>query len=172
MVTQNMLRTHEVKLIFLNKCMILVTDGNSEHVTHAWSKIGFLRSIKTDLGLNAFDLIKCFKQIKWQRLLHTCAPFSELPSDRSSMFKMSIPYWFQVEAFKLSIIHSPLCFSSSFEEWGQGHFSPQNKRPCQTFLAAANTDNCEECHSVEKSLKKIMCYNTASEATFCAKNLH
>ena len=33
----------------------------------------------------ALDLIKCLKQIKYQRLLLTCAPISELPSNMSTM---------------------------------------------------------------------------------------
>ena len=57
MVTHDMLRTQEI--------------GISE------KKIRFVTDV---------DLIKCLKQIKHQRLLLTCTPISELPSNIGSMF--------------------------------------------------------------------------------------
>ena len=54
MVTYNKLRTHEGKLVF---------------------------SVKKFRFVTAFDLVKCLKYIKKQRLLLTCAPISESPSD-------------------------------------------------------------------------------------------
>ena len=66
--------------------MVLVLDGNSENVAHARSKNGsFLE--KKNRFVTTLDLIKGFKQIKLQRLHHTCAPISELPSNISTMFK-------------------------------------------------------------------------------------
>ena len=35
--------------------------------------------------VTALDLIKCIRQIKYQRLLLTCAPISKLPSNISAM---------------------------------------------------------------------------------------
>ena len=60
MVTQNMLRRHEGKLVFSEE------------------KIRWVTSL---------DLSKCFKQIKKQRLLLMCVSISELPSDISTMVK-------------------------------------------------------------------------------------
>ena len=60
MVIQNMLHTHEGKISFRRKKPRFVT------VLH---------------------LIKYLKQVKYQRLLNTCAPISELPSDTSTMFQ-------------------------------------------------------------------------------------
>ena len=51
--------------------MVLTLDSNSEYVAHTWGKIGL------------FNLIKCLKQIKYQRLLLT--PISELPTNISTM---------------------------------------------------------------------------------------
>ena len=42
---------------------------------------------KKNRFVTTLDLIKGFKQIKLQRLHHTCAPISELPSNISTMFK-------------------------------------------------------------------------------------
>ena len=58
MVTQNMLRMRERKYVF--------SDTNIRFVA-------------------ALDLIKGLKQIKYERLLLTCAPISELPSNISAM---------------------------------------------------------------------------------------
>ena len=43
-------------------------------------KIAFFR-IKKIRFVTALDLIKSLIQVKYQRLLHTCAPISELPSN-------------------------------------------------------------------------------------------
>ena len=65
-------------------CMELILDGNSEHPANAWSQTRLFEEKKirfvSDLGL-----IKCFKQIKWQILLPTCALSSELQSNISTM---------------------------------------------------------------------------------------
>ena len=54
-------------------------DGNSEFDAHARKKKGlFGEKIQF---VTALDIIKCLKDIKWQRLLHMCAPISELPSN-------------------------------------------------------------------------------------------
>ena len=60
--------------------MVLMLDGNSDHVAHACRKIDILREKNRSL-----DLIKCLKQIKQQRLLLTCAPISMLPSSMRTM---------------------------------------------------------------------------------------
>ena len=57
MVTQNMLRTHYMK-------------------KSLWGE---------EKKLTALDLIKCLKQIKYQRLILTCVPFSVLPFSISTM---------------------------------------------------------------------------------------
>ena len=36
---------------------------------------------RKNLFLTAFDLIKCLQEVKHKRLLHTCVPISELPSN-------------------------------------------------------------------------------------------
>ena len=59
MVTQNKMRTHKRKKIF--------SENKIQFVT-------------------ALDLIKGLKNVKQQRLLFTCAPISELPSNQSTMF--------------------------------------------------------------------------------------
>ena len=59
MVTENKLRTHKGKQLFSER--------------------------KTNPNVTAFDLIKCTKQIKQQRLLITFAAISELPSNISTM---------------------------------------------------------------------------------------
>ena len=72
MVTQNMLRMHEGKLFF------------SQNITRF---------------VTAFDLVKCLKQIKSQRLLPTFAPISEVPSNISTtacQVGFSTPGKFQV----------------------------------------------------------------------------
>ena len=68
--------------------MVLILDGNSEHVAHAWMKTGlYWNKILPEAALN---LIKCLKQIKWQRLFLTRATFSEVPSNISTMRKTGI----------------------------------------------------------------------------------
>ena len=49
---------------------------------------------KKIFDLCPFDLIKCFKQIKWQRLLLTWAPISELPLNISIMSFLFQKYFF------------------------------------------------------------------------------
>ena len=63
--------------------MVLILDGNSEHVAHARTKKSF--RIKNIGFVATFEIIKCSKKIKTQRLLHTCAPISGLPSNISAM---------------------------------------------------------------------------------------
>jgi len=61
--------------------MVLMVDGNSEHVAHAWRKIG--KRIKTPI-CNCSRSNKCLK-IKSQRLFLTRAPISEIPSHISTI---------------------------------------------------------------------------------------
>ena len=42
--------------------MVLILDGNSEHVTHAWRKVGL--SEEQTRFVTALVIIKCLKQIK------------------------------------------------------------------------------------------------------------
>ena len=42
--------------------------------------------------VTVLDLIKCLKQIKWQRLLLTYAPISELPSNISTVRELEFPF--------------------------------------------------------------------------------
>ena len=56
----------------------------TQDVLHASRKIG--RFVKKILFVTALDLIKCLNQIYQQRLFITCAPTSELPSDKGTMF--------------------------------------------------------------------------------------
>ena len=57
-----------------------LAHNNSEYITHERRKIG--NSLRKKIrGVTALVLIKCLKQIKVQRMLLTCAPFSELPSN-------------------------------------------------------------------------------------------
>ena len=63
--------------------MVLILDGNSEHIAHEIKKIcifGKRLRFETALILN-----KCLKQIKYQRSLQTCALNSELPYNISAM---------------------------------------------------------------------------------------
>ena len=60
--------------------MVLILDGNSEHVAHAWRKMGPFGG-KNIRFVTARDLIKCLEYIKLPRLLLTCAPISWLPSN-------------------------------------------------------------------------------------------
>ena len=55
--------------------MVLIIDGNSEYVVHAWKKIGLFGEKKGYVF--ALILIKCLKQMK---LLLMCAFISEVPS--------------------------------------------------------------------------------------------
>ena len=60
--------------------MVFIFDVNSEHVAYAWRKISLFRGEKirfvTDL-----DLFNCLKQKKLKKLLNTCEPISEVPSN-------------------------------------------------------------------------------------------
>ena len=71
--------------------MALILDGNLEHVTnaHAWRKIGFFREKKIGY-VTVLDLIKGLKQIKYHRLLLTCAFISKLLSNMSTMLKVEL----------------------------------------------------------------------------------
>ena len=40
--------------------MVLILDGNSEHVKHAWKKIGLSGEKKSEF-IADLDLIKCFQ---------------------------------------------------------------------------------------------------------------
>ena len=80
---------------FLDKLynQVLILDGNSEDDAHALWKICIFGEQKirfvTDL-----DLIKCLEQIKYQRLLRTCASISELLSNISTLvYNLSKKYF-------------------------------------------------------------------------------
>ena len=64
--------------------MLLILDDYSELVAQA------SRKIEKNRVVTAFDLIKCLKQIKSQRLLLRCAPIYVLPSNKSTMFYAKI----------------------------------------------------------------------------------
>ena len=66
------------------KCMVPILDGN--HVAYERRKIGLY-------GLWLLLIIECLEQIKLQRLLRTCAPISELPSNTSAI-------WSRTKAFE------------------------------------------------------------------------
>ena len=71
--------------------MVLILDGSSEHVTHAYENDRYFRFV--------LDLNKCLKQIKYQRLYLPCAPISELPTNKSTMISLVfivntlLPHW-------------------------------------------------------------------------------
>ena len=57
---------------------VFISDGNSDQIAHTLRRIGrFSKKIW-------YVLIKCFKQIKSERLLYMCSPISELPYDIST----------------------------------------------------------------------------------------
>ena len=58
--------------------------------------------------VTALYLIECLKQIKWQRLILTCAPISELPSHISTVVKPpSFPkYESQIDILQIKQIQS------------------------------------------------------------------
>ena len=64
--------------------ILLILDGNSEHVAHALRKIGLFGE-KKHRFVTSLDLIKCLKRNKQQKWLLTCAPISELPSNLSTI---------------------------------------------------------------------------------------
>ena len=64
--------------------IVLILYGNLEHVAHAWRKIDLFEE-KYIRFATALDLIKFLIQIKYQRLILTCAPISELPFNISTM---------------------------------------------------------------------------------------
>ena len=47
----------------LDYSIVLISDGNSEHVTHARMKIGLFKEEKIQF-VTSFDLIECLKHIK------------------------------------------------------------------------------------------------------------
>ena len=65
--------------------MVLILNGNREHVAHVWSKIGLIwkRNVKFKA---AVDLN--YWQIKLPIPLFTCPPFSELPSNSIKSIKL------------------------------------------------------------------------------------
>ena len=77
--------------------VVLILDGYIEHVAHVYRKIGLFWE-KYPI-CDALDLIKCIKQIKYQRLLLTCALFSELPSN------ISTKAWSEFFLYVLCLIH-------------------------------------------------------------------
>ena len=60
--------------------MVLILDGNSEHVTHVKRKTLILFKFASSV-----DLDKCLKQVILSISRYTCAPISELPSYISTM---------------------------------------------------------------------------------------
>ena len=62
---------------------VLILNCTSEHVANQ-KKIDLFREKKIQF-VTALDLIECLKQIKYQRLLLTYPPISELPPNISSM---------------------------------------------------------------------------------------
>ena len=57
-------------MVFCVGIMVLILDGSLEHVAYV-CKENKVNSVDT-----AFDVKKCFKQIKLTISLHTCAPCS------------------------------------------------------------------------------------------------
>ena len=85
-----MLSSSDICTIYIVCIMVLILDRNSEHVAHARRK--GLYGEKKNRFMTVLGLIKCLKQIKYQILLLTCAPISELPSDTIAMYKMHFLY--------------------------------------------------------------------------------
>ena len=93
--------------------MVLISDGNLEHVAHVWRKVSlFWKKIRL---LIALDLIICLKQIKWQRLPITCAPIIELPSNIVTMISVR-----RIDIF--------LHFTDTSRPGKQKHFSSREEK--------------------------------------------
>ena len=63
--------------------MVLIEDGNSEHVAHIRRGKGIFH--KKNGFDDSFKVPKYLQQIKIPDLFHKCAPFSEVPSYTSTM---------------------------------------------------------------------------------------
>ena len=62
--------------------MVLISDGNSEHVAHVWKN----KSLKMiNLCRLLSNLNECLMHIKLPISPPTCAPISELPTNISNM---------------------------------------------------------------------------------------
>ena len=59
--------------------MVLISDGDSEHVAHVSRKAGIFENIFPICGC------KCLGQIKWSNSLFMCALISEQPTNKSTM---------------------------------------------------------------------------------------
>ena len=66
------------------RTVVLISDGNSEHVAHALIKKCLFEERKIRV---VTAVINVLKQIKYERLLLTCAPFSEIPFSMSTMVR-------------------------------------------------------------------------------------
>ena len=80
-------------LTSLLNTMVLVIDGNSNHVVLAWRKMGLFGEKKIRY-VTIFDLIKCLKPIKLQGLLLGFPPISGLPCTMINWMKR---YSFPIE---------------------------------------------------------------------------
>ena len=59
---------------YVRSTMLLISDGNSHHVAHAWGKTHiFFLKIKVKFAF-AVDLTKCLTKIELPVSLYTCAP--------------------------------------------------------------------------------------------------
>ena len=56
--------------------MVLILDGNTEHVAHASTKKNIFLEKKKIRFFTALDLVKCPEQIKQQKLIFPCMPIS------------------------------------------------------------------------------------------------
>ena len=65
--------------------MVLILVGNSEYAAHACAMV--TRGVHSYCKKNKFPICggKCLGQIKLPNLLFMCAPFSELPTNISTM---------------------------------------------------------------------------------------
>ena len=49
--------------VYFRNYLLLILDGNSQHVAHASRKVGLFGEKKNQVG-TALNMIKCFQQIK------------------------------------------------------------------------------------------------------------
>ena len=79
-----------LKISYLSEINFLFHKSLSRRKLYRFNLPHVTEQLVTQDMLRMYDVIKCLKQIKTQKMLITCAPISELPSSISTMTRSEL----------------------------------------------------------------------------------